>query len=154
MVLRNQILRQTGAVDSANRAVFDLSADHSRGTGGGDEIRGGGGEVAEGCVVGVAGAGAIVGLHEAGVVVGADGGDDADAAGRFLHDDGEDKARVDFGGGADGEDRGAQFVGFGLAVEGDVPLGAGGEHVRSVVFEPGMESLARGCVVCKNRLGD
>ena len=82
----------------------------------------------------VAGAGAVVILHEAGVLDarrrGRGGG--ARAAGRLLHDDGEDEAVVDFGRDGDALDRRVQVAdllrrgrrlgvdGAGLLDDGDV----------------------------------
>lgn len=63
-----------------------------------------------------AGALTLVGLHQARVGDGEGGGADADAAVGFFHDDGEDEARVDRGGGGDLEDGFVEVLGFGGGV--------------------------------------
>lgn len=88
-----------------------------------------------------------MGLHEARVEDGVLGCDDADAACGFLHDDGEDEARVDAARGGDLLDAGFHLGDFGAGVVGDAPLRAGVFHLGLVVGEPGVVVVSRGkCV--------
>lgn len=84
----------------------------------------GGAGVLDGAVV--AGSGTIVRLHESWVADAVVGGWGADATVAFLHHDGEDEARVDAGGCADGLDGGGDFVDFGFGVLRDAELGTAG----------------------------
>jgi hypothetical protein len=71
----------------------------------------------------VAGSCAIVRLHEAWVADAVVGGWCSYASVAFLHDDGEDKAGVDAGGGSDRLDCSGDFVSFGVRVGWDAKLG-------------------------------
>jgi len=79
-------------------------------------------------------------LHESWVEYRVFGCDDADTARGLLHNDGQDHARVDAGGGGDGLDGGLHVGEFGVGVVWHAPLRAGGFHVGGVGGEPGIAS--------------
>lgn len=83
----------------------------------------------------VAAGSAVVVLHEARVVNGVARGGYADTASRLLHDDGEDEAVVDIGGGSNGFDGRLDVVDFSGGVIGHVKLSAPDQHLRFVGSE-------------------
>lgn len=82
----------------------------------------------------------MVGRGEGGIWL--TGRDDADAAGRFLEDDGQDEARVDVRLGTDAQDCVPHFRQLLVAVIGDSELSAGDLHLGDVGLEPGITELA------------
>lgn len=84
----------------------------------------------------VAGAGAVVALHETRVVDAVVGCRDTDTAVAFLHDDGQDEARVDAAGLGDRVDAVLDVVDFLVGVVGDIPLSTARPHDLAVVLEP------------------
>lgn len=90
-------------------------------------------------VVVVAGAHSVVVLHQAWVAHSPVGGWRAHTAAGFLHDDGQDEARVDVCCGRDGLDGGVDGVDFGPGVVGLRLLRTRAGHHCLVIVEPGWD---------------